>query len=213
MEKLSEILLKKNQVAVIIIPIYKVNQKIADMASQSADEKTQQRYREKEFGTDALMATVQKWLMSQMLDKELKRQKSLMEKTERIGELVKAEADLFNLDFLVWNYQEYPTGTLRFQDNSIRANALKINYEWVRGPEAIFEVQARLWHRLDKKEIITPLSFFKKLTVHDEKKFNLIFMMEDEKYWVSKFFAPVLPGNRKMKSIKIRDVTVMILNF
>jgi hypothetical protein len=213
MEKLSEIQLKKNQVAIIVVPIYKVNQKIAEMASKSSDEKTQQRHREKEFGPAALMAAVQERLMAQTLDNELKRQKSLIQKTERINELVNAEAELFNLDFLVWNYQEYPAEILRLQEQNVRANSLKTIYERVRGPESIFEVQTRLWHRLDKKELITPLSFFQDLTAHHDKKFNLIFMMEDEKYWVSKFFAPVLPGQRKMKSSKIQGINVMILDF
>lgn len=212
MEKLSEIPLNKNQVAVIIVRIYKVNQKIAAMASQSAEEKTQKAYRDKEFGPEALMAAVQERLMAQTLENELKRQKTLMSKTQQISELINSEADLFNLDFLVWNYQEYPTDTLRLQEQGARAHALKINYERVRGPQAIFEVQARLWHRQDKRELITPLSFFEDLTVHREQKFNLIFMMEDEKYWLKNFFAP-LKAHRKMKLTKIRDITVMILDF
>ncbi|HPL93076.1 MAG TPA: hypothetical protein PLB38_02235 [bacterium] len=212
MEQFSEIPLSKNQVAFILVRIYKVNQKIAAMASQSSEEKTQKSYRDKEFSQEALLAATQATLHATELEKERKRQATMLQKTLQIGEAVQAEADLFNLDFLVWNYQEYPADTLRLQEQSARANALKVTYERVRGPQAIFEVQARLWHRQDQRELITSLSFFHDLTIHREQKLNLIFMMEDEKYWLKKFFAP-LYAQRKMKAAKVRDITVMILDF
>lgn len=214
MEKLSEIQLKENQVAVIVIPVYKANQKIAEMTRQNSDEKTQQRYREKEYSQEALMAatqeTLQETLRSKLIENERKRMVKLQTHAEKIGGLLNQEPEMLNLDFMVWNYNP---GSHNKQENRSRVNGLKTAYERVRGPEAIFEVQMRLWHDLQNHELITPLWFFMDLTLHHEKKFNLLFLMEDEKYWINKFFSPVLPGNKRMRSAKIHDISIMILDF
>jgi len=212
MNKLSEIALKDYQIAIVIVPMYSFNQKVRDLSNEVKDLEAKEAEKKDEYLEINILTrprTIKqkKEYLTKLMTEEQQRFKAIENRTKKIADLVNRENDLFNLDFLIWNYA--PNNS---QENNSRINSLKTAYERVRGPEARFEVQPRLWHNLQSQEIITPLWVFMDLTLHHEKKFNLLFLMEDEEYWVKKFFAS-LRAQRKMKLTKIQDITVMILDF